>query len=295
MLANLAEPLLDHATLDLAGARSITYRLDQSFTYEYDAPITELRHRFVVVPPERHGDVYRREHRVSVSGGDVRRSVRRDSVGNTVVRLRADRVDHSVTFSVTAFLERINGCTQTELPGSVLHDPRLLRPTRLTTPDDRLRDLAADAARIPAADSLARAEHICQTVHEAMTYEDGVTSVKTTAAEALAGGRGVCQDFAHVMVTVCREIGIPARYVSGHLLGQGGTHAWMEVVVPARSSGAEAIAFDPCNGRRAGAGHITVATGRDYTDVAPTSGTYVGEASGRLTAERRVGVVTVAA
>ena len=127
-----------------------------------------------------------------------------------------------------------------------------------------------------------------------MTYEDGVTSVRTTAAAALAGGRGVCQDYAHIMITVCRLLGLPARYVSGHLLGQGGTHAWAEVIV-ARGDAAEALAFDPCNGRRAGAGHITVATGRDYADVAPTSGSYQGEANGRLTSARRVGVVTVAA
>jgi transglutaminase-like putative cysteine protease len=103
--------------------------------------------------------------------------------------------------------------------------------------------------------------------------------------------------------------------VSGHLLGQGGTHAWVEVVVPearrdgvpearrdgvpeARRDGvpearrgAIAVPFDPCNGRRAGSGYVTVAAGRDYADVAPTSGTYVGTAKGRLTAGRRVGIL----
>lgn len=293
MLEELAEPLLDHATLDLNAARRITYRLDQSFTYDYDAPITELRHRFVVLPPERHGDVYRRSHAVTVTGSDVRRSTRRDRVGNTVVRLTADRVDSSIEFRVTAFLERVSGASREILPAAALRDPRLLRPTRLTTPDDAIRLLARATVR-RGEDPLGRAEAICQAVHEVMTYEDGITSVRTTAAAALAGRRGVCQDFAHVMLAVCRSVGLPARYVSGHLLGQGGTHAWTEVVVPAGRE-AEAVAFDPCNGRRAGAGHITVATGRDYADVAPTSGTYVGEANGRLTAARRVGVLAVAA
>ena len=58
-----------------------------------------------------------------------------------------------------------------------------------------------------------------------------MTSIATTAAEALAGGRGVCQDTAHVMIALCRAAGLPARYVSGHLLGEGGTHAWVEVIV----------------------------------------------------------------
>jgi transglutaminase-like putative cysteine protease len=99
------------------------------------------------------------------------------------------------------------------------------------------------------------------------------------------------------MLALCHLLRLPARYVSGHLLGQGGTHAWVEVVVPEahgevpEAQGAVAIAFDPCNGRRAGSGYVTVATGRDYADVAPTSGSYVGTARGRLTAGRRVGIL----
>lgn len=293
MLAGLDEPLLDHATLDLNAAGRITYRLDQSFTYEYDAPVTQLRHRFVVVPPERHGDVFRRSREVVVSGCDVRSNERRDRAGNVVISLRARRVEQSVSFSVSAVLERVTGSAPTKLPAAALRDPRLSMPTRLTTPDDRLRGLAfLTVGRSP--DPVALAERVCMVVHEAMTYEDGVTGVRTTAAAALAGGRGVCQDYAHIMLTVCRLLGLPARYVSGHLLGQGGTHAWVEVVVPVGHH-AEALAFDPCNGRRAGAGHITVATGRDYADVAPTSGSYVGQATGRLLSQRRVGVVALAA
>ena len=114
-----------------------------------------------------------------------------------------------------------------------------------------------------------------------------------SAAEALAGGRGVCQDSAHVMLALCHLAGLPARYVSGHLLGQGGTHAWVEVIAASGRS-AVAVAFDPCNGRRAGSGYVTIATGRDYSDVAPTSGTYIGMSRGRLTTHRRVGVIAAA-
>ena len=102
----------------------------------------------------------------------------------------------------------------------------------------------------------------------------GVTSVATTAAEALAGRRGVCQDTAHVMIALCRAAELPARYVSGHLLGEGGTHAWVEVIV-ADTAGARAVALDPCQGRRADRDYLTVATGRDYGAVAPTSGGYL--------------------
>jgi transglutaminase-like putative cysteine protease len=91
------------------------------------------------------------------------------------------------------------------------------------------------------------------------------------------------------MIALCRAAGLPARYVSGHMLGEGGTHAWVEVIL-AHATGARAVAFDPCNGRPAGRDYITVATGRDYTDVAPTSGTYVGAARGTLTTAKRVRV-----
>jgi transglutaminase-like putative cysteine protease len=286
----LARPLLDHATLDLDAAERVTYVLEQSFQYGYDQPIDQLDHRLVVVPLARHGDQHRRAHRLDVAGAAVRRRSRLDGHGNTVVRVRADRVEEGVRFGVVALLERVRDDGPVRLPASALHDPRLLRPTRLTTPDERLRDLAAGVRE---GTPLERAERICALVHGAVHYEYGVTSVETTAAEALSGGRGVCQDSAHVMITLCRLVGVPARYVSGHLLGEGGTHGWMEVVVP-DGDAAVAIPFDPCNGRRAGADYLTVATGRDYADVPPTSGSYSGTPNSTLTTSRRVGVLSAA-
>ena len=151
--------------------------------------------------------------------------------------------------------------------------------------------MASDLLR-PGGGQLDVAERICAAVHATLTYQHGVTNVKTTAAEALAAGRGVCQDAAHIMVALCRVAQLPARYVSGHLLGQGGTHAWVEVIVPYHDA-AMAVPFDPSHGRRTDNGYVTVAVGRDYADVAPTSGSYVGTPGGRLTGARSVGVVSV--
>jgi transglutaminase-like putative cysteine protease len=198
------------------------------------------------------------------------------------VPLVPDRVE----FLVEAVIERIGPGCDVLLPATALTDPRMLRPTRLTAADAAIQELAETMA---SPDRVATAERFCAYVHDAITYEYGVTSVSSTAAQALAGGRGVCQDSAHVMIALCRAVGIPARYVSGHLLGEGGTHAWLEVIV-ADPAGARAMAYDPCNGRRAGKDYLTVAIGRDYTDVAPTSGTYFGSARGTLTATKRVGV-----
>jgi transglutaminase-like putative cysteine protease len=287
----LEAPVLDHRRLDLAAARRVRYVLEQSFRYEYDAPVASLRQRLVIVPPARHGDQHLRAHRLEVTGAEARRRVRRDAAGNAVVWLQAEHVPEVIEFRLAAVLERVRDDGPAVLPADALEHPRLLRPTRLTAPDDRLRAMAADLARLGADEETA--ERICAAVFEAITYRFGVTSVTTTAAEALAGGYGVCQDFAHVMLALCHVLGLPARYVSGHLLGQGGTHAWVEVIVP-RVGHAEAVAFDPCNGRHTDGGYVTVATGRDYSEVAPTSGTYHGASPGRLTAGRRVAVLAAA-
>jgi transglutaminase-like putative cysteine protease len=285
----LSAPLMDHRRLDLEAAARLTYVLEQSFRYDYEAPVAALRQRLVVVPKPRHGSQYRRAHQLSVTGADASRRVRRDSRGNVIAWLHADHVARSVEFRIAAVLERVAGRERVSLPAGALDSPDLLRPTALTAADERLRDLGAGLAA--SSDTpLERAARICSLVHAAMSYCDGATSVATSAAQALAGGRGVCQDYAHVMLALCRLTGLPARYVSGHLLGQGGTHAWVEVVVPSRHE-AVACAFDPCNGGRAGNGYVTIATGRDYRDVAPTSGTYLGASQGRLTTGRRVGVL----
>jgi len=285
-------PMLDHHALDLEAADRITYRIEQGFRYDYDAPVEAVRQRLVVVPPQRHGDAHRRAHQVTVTGATSRRRVRRDAAGNTVVQVSAPRVESNVEFRISAIVERIRGHGLPVLPTSALTDPRLLRATRLTAPDEPLRELAISLER--GAGGLDLAMRICEAVHTAVTYEYGVTTVETTAAEALAIGRGVCQDSAHLMLALCHLVGLPARYVSGHLLGQGGTHAWVEVLVP-DSGEAVAVPFDPCHGRRADSRYVTVATGRDYADVAPTSGTYVGGSGGRLTTSRQVGVIDVAA
>jgi transglutaminase-like putative cysteine protease len=160
-------------------------------------------------------------------------------------------------------------------------DERYVRATRLTTPDDAIARLVAGCDRRDPA-------QICAAVHRALTYEYGVTDVHTTAAEALSGGTGVCQDYAHLMLAACHVAGMPARYVSGHLLGEGGSHAWVEVLRHAgrRSAGWVAEAWDPTHCRRIDDRYITIATGRDYRDVAPMSGTFDGRAQGKLTVQK---------
>ena len=115
---------------------------------------------------------------------------------------------------------------------------------------------------------------------ENFDYDKDVTHVHSTVDEVLRLRAGVCQDFAHVMIACCRSQGIPARYVSGYMYvddgggmrGNEAMHAWMEAAMP---SGAW-VAFDPTNSLLANDCYVRVHVGRDYSEVAPTRGVYIG-------------------
>jgi transglutaminase-like putative cysteine protease len=293
----LDQPLLDLDDRDLDAAGSVTYLLHQVFRYEYDGPAYDLRQRLVALPRDRHGSFHRRAQHVAVTdpGGVLHQpSARTDADGNAIVEVELPSVPASVEFTLAALVERVGPATDPVLPTTVLTDPRHLVPTRLTSPSPALWELA-ESLRSAYADDIALTDALCVRLRNEFTFAFDTTSVFTTAAEAYAIRRGVCQDFAHVMLTVCRLAGVPARYVSGHLLGErGGSHAWVEVLVP-DPAGARALAFDPTNGCRAGTRHLPVAVGRDYADVAPTSGVYSGAANGVLTWTKRAGVIAVGA
>ncbi len=125
-----------------------------------------------------------------------------------------------------------------------------------------------------------------------LEYVPGVTEVGTDVNAVLAQGKGVCQDFAHLAVAMCRAVDIPARYVSGYLYAadqamgtapreaevEVQTHAWVEALIP----GSVWWAFDPTNPKAVGERHVKIGHGRDYDDVAPLRGVYHGPADHRL-------------
>lgn len=272
----------------LSSASRASYLVRQTFRYEYPEPIRDLNHRLVVIPPQRFGDQRRLWHDVSVASDGARLESRSDRFGNVIVHAFAPRVSDSIEFVAEVSVER-HAEVPHRIPDGWLADGYLLEPSALTRADDRILRAADDLAE--AADwGLPLADRINDWVYQSMTYRHEVTGVRTTAAEALALGAGVCQDYAHVMLALCRACGLPSRYVSGHLVGQGGTHAWVEVLLPAADGTGEAIAhaFDPTHASRGGLGYVTVAVGADYSDVAPTSGTYRSAARGRLTATKKV-------
>lgn len=128
-------------------------------------------------------------------------------------------------------------------------------------------------------------------IYKNFSYTPGATDIATPLPKVLAMRKGVCQDFAHLMLAILRANGLPARYVSGYieaydpeqpgaaaLTGAAASHAWVEALLP----GDTWWGLDPTNDQTAGERHVTVAVGRDYDDVAPMRGTYKGAQDQRL-------------
>ena len=270
-------------------AVEVTYLLHQRFRYDYPGPIADLHHRLVVVPRETHGDQERIAHRLDVEPAASERA-EFDAFGNSVVTFFARRVERSIEFAHWSLVVRKRERPHLELAG--LAGAEYRQPTALTAADAALRETARFLReRYPEPHQIAAA--IVSFVFAEMRYVAGATDVETTAAEAYARRAGVCQDFAHVALALARRCGIAARYVSGHLVGEGGTHAWVEFFLPL-AAGFEIVAYDPTHDCRVSMKYVVVSVGRDYADVAPTSGVFTAPYGGELTSTtKRVGATRV--
>lgn len=120
---------------------------------------------------------------------------------------------------------------------------------------------------------LSKGEYFMGELYKDFAYVSGVTDIKTNAEEAFRLGQGVCQDYAHIMISLCRLAGIPARYVVGFMIGEGYSHAWIEVASEGYWYG-----LDPTNNLYIDANYIKVSCGRDYADCIIDKGSFLGNA-----------------
>jgi transglutaminase-like putative cysteine protease len=262
----------------------------QRFEYVYPGPIYNLKQRLIIIPADRYGTQQLLNHQLAANPAPAAVRQMADSFGNRVLELEVPQADRVVSFEVQMTVESVLHDRQ-NMAISPAEAEHFLQPTPLTMPDAQIR-LIAQQLQAEAATDYVLAYRINEWVSNAMHYSSGKTTVETTAVEALAVGQGLCQDFAHLMIAICRAADLPARYVSGHLLGEGGSHAWVEVVIPTET-GLSAFAFDPTNKRLPHLGYVTVAVGRDYHDVSPTSGSFTAPYGGQLTCRKRAGLTLV--
>ncbi|MDE0134882.1 MAG: transglutaminase family protein [Acidimicrobiaceae bacterium] len=175
-----------------------------------------------------------------------------------------------------------------------------LAPSQHVQWGELVNEVASWAVRSAADDVCERVLAVAQAVPTVLTYERGSTAIGVTLEELIDGGRGVCQDFAHLAVGMLRCTGIPARYVSGYLFALDETrpdhdadgdsdstaisvqtHAWIEAAVP----GYGWHALDPTNGGPVGERHVVIGYGRDYNDIPPVRGVFNGSADAKVDAE----------
>ena len=228
-------------------------------------------------------------------------SPERDCFGNTRHVLDLHRTHEALEIAARSTVERT---PSTALPGHLgtaaweevralgrsFTEWHFVRPSPLIPPTPALSEFVDRHRIIPGSDPLESLIQLSATLNRCLHYIPGATSVESPVEHVLRTDRGVCQDFAHVMIAIARSWGIPARYVSGylHVTDQSGehtpdnaTHAWVECRLPRLGW----IGFDPTNRSLAGDGHVCIATGRDYRDVSPTRGIIQGGGEARLEVE----------
>lgn len=168
-----------------------------------------------------------------------------------------------------------------------------LQPSYFAHSTPLLEQLAQELDLRRRGDPLLLVREVKRTLYTIFDYAPDTTHVHSPIDDALSARKGVCQDFAHIMIALVRKLGIPCRYVSGYLFHrredhdrseEDATHAWVEVLLP----GLGWLGIDPTNNLLATERHIRVAVGRDYADVPPTRGVYKGTADNELDVSVRV-------
>lgn len=257
----------------------------RSVDVEYSAPIRESRRQLCVMPPQtRGGQTVLSLEWNAAPGPDFSEEIC-DDFGNRILLIQHRflkksfrfKLDLTLSHDESTFVAQQEGVP----PGGI---GAFLLPSALCNFSPEIEALASKfrSQRLQNA-SFETVQDVCSFLFERLEYAPQTTTVHTSATQTLESRRGVCQDFAHLMVAICRRLKVPARYISGYLLGNGAPHAWCEVLLEGRWHG-----FDPTHGRIAcPEKYFYVACGRDFRDCAPHSGSYRGNACARLSGNAR--------
>lgn len=301
-------------------AQNVRYRIEHVTRYRYGVPVRNCAMSLALKPLEDHRQrVYAFRIETEPEGSVFPVT---DAFGNRRHQLHLNRDHRSLaitarsTVDVTSRGAPPEGCevgAWETIRGwrDSFHHWDFLDHSGLALPSPALEKFVQHSGISPAGDPLAALTRLSGALFERFEYVPGSTTISSTIEHILDTGRGVCQDYAHVMIAVARTWGIPARYVSGYLhdeagpggeegghegdgssggdggsAGAGGTtsHAWVECLLP----GPGWTGFDPTNAIFADERHVRVAVGRDYQDVSPTRGVLFGGGDIQLDVEVRM-------
>jgi transglutaminase-like putative cysteine protease len=258
--------------------------IEHTTVFAYEEPISEAYTEMRLRPIEAVGQRCLWFTLTTVPTGEVMHYT--DRYGNLVHHFDALQSHDRVEVKATSEVYLTDGLADDQTELSPLDQFDYLAETNYTRIDGQIMRFAEP--HIVPADQAATARALMSALFGALKYERGATSVRTTATEALSLGRGVCQDFAHIMLAACRSAGIPSRYVSGYLYNEptegdktvpanAASHAWVDVFADGW------ISLDPTHNCEQTTDYVRVAVGRDYSDVPPTRGVYKGKAKETLT------------
>ena len=280
---------------------STDYRVLHTTEYRYAAFVQTARHLLHLLPRDCSWQQVQR-HSLRIDPAPATRASACDAFGNPTVRIEISaphawlRVESDVELSVgnRHWLGRLDSSPSWEAAcAALVYHAEAVDDTlqqalmmRFESPGVRVkRELELYALRsfTPGASLIDTCRHLMQRIHDEFVYDPAATEVGTSVLEVLQKRRGVCQDFAHLMIGCLRAVGLAARYVSGYLrtappagqprlLGADASHAWVAVFVP----GLDWVEFDPTNNCLADERYLVLGWGRDFGDVSPIKGVIQG-------------------
>lgn len=272
--------------------------------YDYTPPVETAQHLAHLKPRETPSQRLV-SHALSISPSPAQRSESADLYGNTRAFFALESTHEELVVTAESVVETsapvLAASIARDMPWEEVRERfRYRKGSRF----DAASDFVFPSRYVPRHDDFAAyarpsfatgrptfdvAMDLMERMYRDFDYDAGSTEISTPAVEALAQRKGVCQDFAHILIACFRTMGLPARYVSGYLLtqpppgqprlvGADASHAWMSVYLPGADGPGDWADFDPTNGRQPGEDYVTLAIGRDYADVSPMRGVLHGGA-----------------
>ena len=283
---------------------AVRYRVRHATAYSYGSDVVHSHQLLHLVPrPAPYQQCL--EHSIDIQPAAFRRKEQIDAFGNPVTRIEFEHPHRElrVTTDMEIHVHPRPGIPAADtIPWDQLA-ARLAYTGRPPARDDleatrfrsespyvRVKQMFADYAENcfpPGRPILLCAQELMTKLHTELMYAPGATTIATPVTEVLEIRRGVCQDFAHLMIACLRSRGLAARYVSGYvrsLVGSAASHAWVAVYTPPFGW----LELDPTNDTMVGTDHIAVAWGRDFGDVSPLRGIILGGGAHRLTVDVQV-------
>ncbi|MCD7836394.1 MAG: transglutaminase family protein [Lachnospiraceae bacterium] len=244
-------------------------KFDYSMVISYDTAIENCHYTIKCFPAENERQRLEELH-ISIrprnsSGNGI------DSFGNRYIYGTVLRPHDTFSFHTSGIVTV--GMAESEAAANEGMMGAYRYPFGLTVPGDGLRYYFAGMDFSGRASDFDKAVYLMHRLYDDFSYVKGITGVNTTAEEAWKLGKGVCQDYAHILTALCRMAGIPARYVAGMLIGEGFSHAWVEIC-----TGGRWYALDPTNNCVVTDSHIKLGVGRDASDCMVNRGVLHGNA-----------------